>query len=309
MNLNVAVVLFAVLPSVVCTAAEEDVLAFRPGNAGEYIFDTGVLRGVLRPNGQSRGLSSVVHVPTGARLDRSMGIAAHYRVFTAGKRYGAAAWDWEGTAERLPDGSVQTTWPATSGRPFEMRAVYRWADPQTLDVETTFTALDGLRSFEAFLASYFDEAFSSPYVYAQRSPEGEYGPGFLLARKSYGDWLMFPRDKAVLPIIQDGRWTLEPHPVDWRIMPTLAAPVCLRRGADDHPTVVLMAPPEDCFAIATPYEGEGHYSLYLSLLGRNIKAGATAMARARFIVATHVSDEEVANLFRQYIEDLQSPKK
>jgi hypothetical protein len=73
-------------------------LAFVANDKGEYTFDTGVLRGTLRQGGKSLGLAPVIHIPTGARLDRSMGILSFYRVFTTGKRYGAGAWDWPSTA-------------------------------------------------------------------------------------------------------------------------------------------------------------------------------------------------------------------
>ena len=130
-------------------------LAFLANDRGEYTFDTGVLRGTLRQEGRPRGLSSVMHVPTGTRLDRSLGICSHYRVFTTNHRYGTAAWDWPGTSKRLADGAVQTTWPEAADRPFEMTAVYRWKDPQTLDVETTVTARKDLLKFESFLAHQF----------------------------------------------------------------------------------------------------------------------------------------------------------
>jgi hypothetical protein len=103
--------------------------------------------------------------------------------------------------------------------------------------------------------------------------------------------------------MHDGRWQKEPNPVKWVIMPSLAAPICLRRGAATDLVVVLMAAPEDCFAIATPYEGESHYSLYLSLFGRNIKAGETAKAHSRFFVTTGVSDHQILDLYRKYTKD------
>ena len=187
-------------------------LTFKPDDKGGYTFDTGDLRGTLRQDGKSRGLSSVVHIPSGTRLDGSVGIAGHYRVFTTNKRYGTAAWDWPGTAELLPDGSVRTTWPAAEDRPFEMTALYRWADPQTLDVETTVTARADLSGFESFFASYFDKAFPSPYVLADSE-----GPKilwfFLLGEKSHGDWLMFlDRGDPRIDMVRDGRWLLEPNP-------------------------------------------------------------------------------------------------
>ncbi len=278
-------------------------LRFLANDGGGYTFDTGVLRGALRQDGRPRGLSSVVHVPTGTRLDRSLGICSHYRVFTTNHRYGTAAWDWPGTSKLLADGAVQTTWPEAADRPFEMTAIYRWKDPQTLDVETTVTARKDLRKFESFLASYFDEAFASPYVYVNKNPEAENKPGLLLARRFYGNWHMYPKDAEVVHILHDGRWQIEPNPVEWTIMPPLAAPVCLRRNAGKDLSVILMSPPQDCFAIATPHEGESHYSLYLSLFGRNLKANETAIVRTRLLVTTNASDDQVVAFYRQYLSD------
>jgi hypothetical protein len=278
-------------------------LAFVANDKGEYTFDTGFLRGTLRPGGKSRGLSSVIHVPSGARLDRSMGLLSHYRVFTMNTRYGAGAWDWPSTARLLPDGAVQVTWPEAADRPFAMGALYRWKDPQTIDLETTVTARQDVRGFESFLATYLTEAFPTPWVYVHASPEAQDQPGFLPARKTYGDWQMFPRDEQILPLIQDGRWGLAPNPVSWTIMPRLEAPLGLRRGAAGGLTALVMAPPQDCFTIATPYEGESHYSLYLSLFGRDLKAGETATARTRLVIAAGISDEQAIALYRQYLKE------
>ncbi len=289
-------------------AEQNSALAFQAGEKGEYTFDTGVLRGKLRQDGKSRGLSSVVHIPSGTRLDGSVGIAGHYRVFTTNKRYGTAAWDWPSTAELLPNGSVQTTWPAAQDRPFEMTALYRWADPQTLDVETTVTARADLSGFESFFASYFDKAFPSPYVLADTE-----GPKilwfFLLGEKSHGDWLMFlDRGDPRIEMVRDGRWLLEPNPVNWTILPRLDAPLCFRRGEGHKLTVILMAPRQDCFTVAMPHEGESHYSLYLSLFGRDFKAGESAKARTRFTVTESTSDGRVDHLYGQYLTQLRHAK-
>ncbi len=277
---------------------------FIANDKGEYTFDTGILRGTLRQGGKSLGLAPVIHIPTGARLDRSMGILSFYRVFTTGKRYGAGAWDWPSTAKLLPDGAVQVIWPEAPDRPFEMTALYRWQDPQTIDLETTVTAHKDLSKFESFLAAYLSEAFPTPCVYVRENPEAQGKPGLLPARKTYGDWQMFPRDEQVLPIIRDGRWGLQPNPVNWTIMPQLAAPLALRRGAGNGLVAVLMAPPGECFAIATPYEGEGHYSLYMSRFGRDFRTGETARARTRLAIAPDVSDDQAITLYRQYMKEL-----
>lgn len=288
------------------TSAESDSskLAFTSKKNGEYAFDTGILRGKLRQADKSLGLSSVVHIPSGIRLDGSFGIFSYYRVFTTDKRYGAAAWDWPSTSKLLSDGAVQITWPEGKDRPFEMVAIYRWRTNSTLDLETVVKPRKDLSKFEVFLASYFHETFPSPYVYVAGNPEAEGKTGFLMARKLFGDWQMFPRNREVLRVVHDGRWQREPSPVKWIIMPHMGAPIGLRRSAKAGLTVLLMAPLDDCFAIATPYQGESHYSLYLSLFGCDVKAGQTARARSRFVVTTAISDREILGLYQKYMKDL-----
>jgi hypothetical protein len=80
---------------------------FTLSGTNEFAFDTGLLRGKLRAGGKSTGLSSVVHVPSGLRVDSSMGLFSYYRVFSAGKRYGTAAWDWPSVARLQADGSLE----------------------------------------------------------------------------------------------------------------------------------------------------------------------------------------------------------
>ena len=100
-----------------------------------------------------------------------MGLFGHYRVFSANKRYGTAAWDWPSEARLRPDGSVEVRWPSAEDRPFELRAVYRWAAPDTLDLETTVQAKTNLAKFESFLASYFAEGFTNACVYVRSNSQ------------------------------------------------------------------------------------------------------------------------------------------
>jgi hypothetical protein len=278
-------------------------LAFQPAAPGEFQFDTGTLRGKLRPNGKSLGLSSVVHVPSGVMLDRGdrgYGLFSHYRVFSSNKRYGVGAWDWPSTARAREDGAVEVTWAAATNRPFEMRAVYRWSAPDTLDLDTIVTAGADLPGFKSFLASYFAGSFTNARVYVGDPPGRPGQPGFMDADKSLGAWQMFPRSEAVVPLIRDGRWTLEPNPVQWTLLPPLAWPIALRRDPANGVTAVLMSPAEDCFAIAMPYQTEGHYSLYLSLFGRDLKAGETARARARLWITLAPSDQQIVESYQAF---------
>jgi hypothetical protein len=279
--------------------SSQELLRFKPAGPNEFTFDTGVLRGKLRAEGKSRGLSSVVHLPTGITLDRSMGLFGHYRVFSANRRYGTAAWDWPGEGTLAADGSVTTRWPATAERPFDLEAVYRWAAPNLLDLETTVTAKTNLTQFESFLAAYFSEGFTNSQAYAAPSA-GNSKAAFVTADKSFGTWLAFPRDAAAIDMIRDGRWKLAPNPVDWVIMPRLAQPLSLRRCPANGLTAVLMAPAKDCFAISTPEQTEAHYSMYLSLFGMDLKAGQKATAHSRLLIATGLSDADILKAYESW---------
>lgn len=273
-------------------------LGFAETGAGEFSFDTGVLRGTLRPGGASLGLLSVVHVPSGQRLDSSNGLLSHYRVFTKGVRHGGGAWDWPSTARLRSDGAVEIVWPATDQRAFEMRAIYQWSGSDTLDLETTVAPRQDLIGFESFLASYFSDSFTNCAVFAS-TPEADSSKGaFVSVALTNGFWQMFPRDNDVLPLIKDGRWLLEPNPVDWTIRPRLDKPLAFRRDPASGLTVVLMSLQQDCFAVSSPHQAEGHRSLYLSLFGRNLKAGAVARARTRMVVKVGPSEDEIEEFYR-----------
>ena len=281
---------------------EQPDLAFKPAGNETYAFDTGALRGTLRSEGRSIGLLSVEHIATGTRLDgNAYGLFSHYRVFTENRRYGHGAWDWPSTSARRADGAVEVHWAAAEDRPFEMAAVYRWTAPDTLDLETSVTAHAELTAFESFLASYFTQGFHASTVYAGRGPEGR--PAFRTTELDAGYWQAFPRDPQVVTMIQDGRWQYPPSPVEWAIRDNLAGPLGIRRNRDNGLCAIIMARPEDCFAVMTPHEGEGHGSLYLSLFGRTIKAGETATARSRIIVRPLANDQEAVALYEAYVKE------
>lgn len=274
-------------------------LAFQPHSDGGFAFDTGVLKGRLRAEGRSLGLQQVVHVSTRQRVDRGNGLFGHYRVFSRGVRYGAGAWDWPSAAGLGTNGAVVVTWPATDDRPFVMDATYRWLDPATLEVETVVRARVALKGFECLLANYFAASFTNAAVWVG-STEGEKPrPKFLPALPAGGDWQIFPRDDQALGWIRDGRWALEPHPVNWSVPSNYAQPVLRRRAPKSGLSGIVMAPRQECFAVATPHEQEGHYSAYLSLLGRDLEAGETARARARLSIEVARSDGAVAALYER----------
>lgn len=284
------------------TAAPD--LRFHPAGA-EFQFDTGVLRGTLRAGGKSGGLTSVVHIPSGTTISGKSGLFGHYRLFTSNHRFGReGAWSLDSEAKLRGDGSVEAHWSLSDDLPFEMWVVYRWSGPATLDAETRVRPRVDLAGFESFLASYFAQPFTASMAYVKK-PAGEgHGPGFMAAAESSGQWQMFPRDPAAIGLIQDGRWKYPLNPVDWAIMPELAQPIGVRSSGESNVTAVLMAPASDCFAVSTPFQTDNHRSLYLSLFGRDIKAGETVRARARLVIGVGLKDKEILQAYKTYLHEL-----
>jgi hypothetical protein len=238
----------------------------------------------------------VVDCASGVNLARSVGLFSHYRLLDSTTRYSVAGWEWASTAEQLPDGAVAVHWTSDAVHPFDMAATYRWSASNALDVTTTVTAHKDLHRFEVFLASYF-EGFATASAYTKQ--------GFLEAKKEAGVWQAFPRDAGAERIITDGRWKRPPNPVDWQLRPALAAPLALRRDAKSGLVALVMAPPQDCFAVCMPYSEEPHCSLYLSLFGCDLKPGESATARARLVLGRDISDEQAVKLYESFIKEKQ----
>lgn len=283
-----------------CAAgAEPAKLAFVADGNG-FRFDTGVLRGSLRKDGKSIGLLPAVHVPSGAQLASSMGLFSHYRLLDAQTRYGVAAWEWKSQARLRDDGAVEVTWAPDEAHPFEMKAVYRWKSADTLDLVTSVSKPpssgqgSAMRGFEVFVSSYF-AGFEESLVSAKG--------GFRRAEQPAGVWQTYPRDEKAIALYQDGRWQRPPHPVDWVMMPKLEGCVAMRRDGKTGLVAVVMAMPQECFAISTPYGQESHRSLYLSLFGQDLREGQTIIARSRLVIRSGISEAQAMELYRSFAEE------
>ncbi len=274
-------------------------LRFAPTDTpGEFQFATGVINGILRPNGKPLGLLPATHTKTGTALAKSMGIFNYYRLFTANHRYGNSARELPCKAILESDGSVHAYWVSADDRPFVLEGHYRWAAPGTLDLETTVTAKADLPGLEIFLSTYFTDVFPATHVYAKQAG----GPAFVTPEEADGIWHAFPSGEHGRALVKDGRWTYPPSPVDWVMLADYAAPLAFRRDPKTGVVVIMMAPPEDCFAVLTPCRGEGHRSMYFSLFGRDMKAGEAARARSRFVVGQNLSDQEILAMYQAYVK-------
>ncbi len=280
-------------------AAESGSWAFAGPERGEYTFDTGILRGVLHGGGKSTGLLPVSDVSTGRMLTKSMGWLSPYRVLSTGTQHGYAAWEWASEATLLPDGAVEVRWKANETYPLDMTAVYRWSAANAADVTVTVVSQRDLPKLEVFVASYF-EGFSQSLVYARNAATGD--ARFLPALEADGVWHVFPRDAAAAEWVNDGRWQHPPAPVTWRVRDPMAGALAMRRNAELGLTALVMAPPSECFAVYTPFGEEAHGSLYVSLLGRDVKAGESASGRVRLVVARTMTDQQAVGVYEQYLQ-------
>jgi hypothetical protein len=297
-----------------CAPAAPPDLAFKPADPGHYAFDTGALRGKIRASGRSQGIVELVHVPSGVAVAHGgslPGIFSYYRVFSTDTRHGDAARDWPTRTRLLGDGSLEVSWPPAEKHPLEMTAIYRWRRPDALDVETVARPQKDMPGFEVFLSSYFSPGFRA-LVYVKPNMFTPGKPQFLPADVSPlvdGTYLMFPRDRQAAQMIFDRRWEFPPNPVQWSVTRHLAAPMAMRKDDKSGVAAILMSPPEDCFAIATPYNKTppdgvaGHQSLYLSLFGRDVKADQTVRAHTRLVVGQNLSDEQAVKLYSDYLAE------
>jgi len=297
-----------------CTTRAAD-LAFKAGEKGVFMFNTGVIKGRLQVTDKTQGLFSLQDAATGVELSKGgpdVGIFNIYRCLSPNKRYGTVGWEWPKKAERLPDGAVRIHWPAADDRPFEMTAVYRWTAADTLDFEIVVKAGQDLPKFELFLSSYMNRntkgwVYTSPTRHGTaRQPEvfsPEVSP--LIA----GTYLAFPRDLKAAQLFYDGRWELGMSPVQWTVSRYLAAPLGIRQDTVSGLAVAMMSRPQDCFAVCMPYNATpidgvaGHYSMYLSLFGEDIKAGQAARAQTRLVVLKDFKPADAVERHKRFIEE------
>jgi hypothetical protein len=300
------ILLIAGISALTPARAEQPTPTFKPAADGGYEFDTGVVRGRLK----NQGLQPLVHVPTGTQLAGGA-LMSYYRLFSSGTRYGDRICQWPAVARLLPDGAVEMVWAPAKEHPVEITGVYRWRAAGTLDVETIVKPQIEMPRFEVFLASYA-AADTLASVYVRPNDRGGGGPRLLAADVNPlvdGSYLMFPRDREAVRTIFDGRWERPPSPVRWSVTRWIAAPLAARRHPPSGAAILMMAPPEDCFAMAAPYNKtpadgvSNHASLYQSLFGQDLKAGQTAHAHSRLVVEQNPSDQRAVELYQEYLRE------
>ncbi len=276
-------------------------LSFREDGLGNLVFDTGVVRGGVKKDGKGEGLKPLTFCDANVPIDGSHGLFIPYRFLTTKKRYGFGSWEWPHTGKVLEHGEAELAWSEAVDRPFAFQSIYRWRSADTLDLTLTFTPDTDLEKFELFLGSYF-RGFTKSKAYTQDAGLGL--PGFLEAPKEKGDMQLFPKNQDVMPMINDGRWTFPPYPNKWAIRPSLAAPLGLRQEPRSGVTVLLMAAPEDCFALSMSEQQAKLGAFYLSLFGKDVKKGQTLTAHARLVFGKNIADAQAVQKYKEYLKDL-----
>gem|GEM_PF-212103 len=202
------------------------------------------------------------------------------------------------------DGGIQLIWERTSDRPFSFSTEYRWKAADTVDMTLVFTPDTDLQNFELFIGSYFNK-FSKGAVYTQDSGSGK--PGFTETPADKGVTQLFPRNETVLGLVRDGRWTFPPFPNNWAIRTALQAPLALGKDNNTGVTVLLMSPPEDCFAVSSAFNDQGLFALYLSLFGKDVKKNESLIGRARLVFGKNTSDEKAIEAYQKYLSEAEKP--
>ena len=295
----------------VAVLAQSPDLMFAPAANGQFAFDTGTVKGQLTATVDREGVTSIVDVKTGRELTKGrpdIGVFTYYRFLSTDKRWGDIGWQMPKNPERVADGTVRIVWPPQPERPFELTATYKWVRPDALDVETAIKAGADLPRFEVFLASYFADSFRckvylKPGKYAKGEPELVAADASPLTT---GLYYAFVRDLAGAQMVEDGRWARGTNAVDWAITRYLAGGLAVQEDRASGLTCALMSRPEDCFCIYASYNMDppdgvaSHHSIYLGLVGKDVKAGQTVRTTSRLLVGKHLSAEQIVGEYKKF---------
>jgi hypothetical protein len=283
-------------------ASDSDKLAFKIDDKGNLAFDTGVVKGSMQKDGAAEALTPISYVnPAVAINNTNHGLLTPYRFLTPQKRYGFGSWEWPRTGKVLPDGSAELQWQPAADRPFAFSTHYHWKSADTLDFTLSFTPQVNLEKFELFLGSYFRN-FKRVKAFVEKAGNG--APGLDTVSDRRGGFQFFPRGEDIMPMVNDGRWNYPPYPIKWDVREPLAAPLGMMAEPNSGVTVLLMSPPDDCFALSATKPSWGQGAYYLSLFGKDVAGGQTVVAHVRLVFGRNVSDADAIRKYADYLKEL-----
>lgn len=277
---------------------------------GDYAcFQTDCVSGKYLTSGHYQGMRELVHRSTGVAIaagERLPGLAAPYRVFANGRRYGDVR-ERNGRIETVPEG-LRIAHVANQENPFDLAAVYAW-EHDTLDIRYTITAHEELRGFELGIASYLAAGFRA-FVSRQSNVWGKTEERIVPVdvNPMTDVYAVFPRSEAEMRTIFDGRWDLPPHPVRFTVPAYYALPLAYRRHAKSGVMAVGMADRKECYSICIPVNNpaenpnpaNGYQAIYFYLFGRDLHQGETATTRIRWVIGKDMPEDEVLALWQGF---------
>ncbi len=276
-----------------------------------YYFQNDIVSGRYLTAGEYQGMRSLVHRPTGVEIaagEKLPGLAAPYRVFGNGRRYGDVR-DRPTRVDVTPEG-LRIAHPADAENPFDIVSCYAW-NADTLDVRYTITAHTDMRAFEFGVSSYLSAGFRA-YVSRQSNVWGETSSEIVPVdvNRMTDVYALFPRNEDAMKTIFDGRWDLPPFPVRYAVPAYFAHALAYRRHVKSGVMAVGMADPKECYAICVPVNNppenpdpaKGYQGIYFYLFGRDLRRGETVATRIRWIVGRNLPDQEILARWESFAE-------
>jgi hypothetical protein len=285
---------------------------------GVWSFETDAMKGEVSVNAETHlhGVTSLVQKTTNRQVVQENLFCLHvYRVLTR-NHWLSQCRDVPHTGA-LENDEVVVRWAEGAlGPGLRGEARYRVSSDDSIDLTVTLENSRGWhRDLELYTSNYFDHGMD-PGLYTVRpfgGPVSATNPAVVTwpvdspaTRCCYHVW---PRDIFGAQKFTDGRWEYGTHsPVPWAISRWLAYPLGFYATADRRTLVVVMAEPDDCFAVCTSYHSDDpeddvahHNSLYHNLMGIDAGPGWRRSVRQRLVVTDWADEDAPLRAFEAFV--------
>jgi hypothetical protein len=260
---------------------------------GSFDFDTTVMSGSLKAEGQYHGVTRLVDKRTGRQvIDARYSALNLFRLFSVNLGMGTPR-----TMERkinATETAVEIMWAATEAHQGEITARYEVREPDTIDLTLTLRVRGTYAGYELLLPSYFDKVMR-PHVYLKRRTGPEVDLVVPMFNELFrGGTPVFPRDAHAAMRSFDGRWNRSEYK-----MPTApfyplrhyAHPVAFMTDPEKKLAVVLMTRTGHCSAISERYYSErdderatSYSAIDFHLWGDDLVPGDERKAKVRLVL-------------------------
>ncbi|REJ97881.1 MAG: hypothetical protein DWQ34_00655 [Planctomycetota bacterium] len=295
--------------------ADDTQLTLSPGETeSTFEFATDDMEGTIRLDGNYHGVSRLVDKRTGRQVIDSRYSALNlFKLMSVNLVMGQPRIMERSIASE--DNWAEVTWPETDSHLGELTARYEVSGRNSVDVIVRLRSNGNYAAYELFMSNYFDGTLR-PHVYLKPRIGDE--PQLVLPTVNdvFRDTvLVFPRDPLAARHCVDGRWERSEGGVPFvQMCPVRRYGYCLAFLTDpeEQSAVVLMARPEDCYAISTRYHGDTEedrltdYSAFdLSLFGDDVRPGDQRSIRVR-LALTPLDDEmsQPLEMYRAFVNEM-----